>query len=143
MRILRKQSKSQWCISFVRAHLKAGFLSDWIDLYFECSEGSEDEKDEEEMDVDGSEDTDEVAHALAAVEGLVKSQGNKSSTDLNDIASRLNELMSGYDNEDDSMFWLAHLGLRMSFNVFTCVGINLFYALYVKMLQSLIALAPE
>lgn len=57
------------------------------------------------MDVDGSEEGDEVAHALAAVEGLGKSKGNKSSTDVNDIASRLNELMSGYDNEDDGNFF--------------------------------------
>jgi len=98
---------------FLRARLNAGFfLLDWLD--FECSEASEDEKDEEEMDVDGSEDGDEVAHALAAVEGLVKSQGNKSSTDLNDIASRLNELMSGYDNEDDGNLQLAQLGLCMT-----------------------------
>ncbi|ONK81248.1 uncharacterized protein A4U43_C01F26960 [Asparagus officinalis] len=67
----------------------------------EANEASEEEKDEGEMDVDGSEEGDEVARALAAVEGLGKSKGNKSSTDVNDIASRLNELMSGYDNEDD------------------------------------------
>ena len=66
------------------------------------------------MDVDGSEDGNEVAHALAAVEGLVKSQGNKSSTDLSDIASRLNELMSGYDNEDDGNLQLAQLGSCMT-----------------------------
>nr|AIZ68146.1 WD40 repeat-like superfamily protein [Ornithogalum saundersiae] len=72
----------------------------------ETNEASEEEKDDkemdnEEMDVDGSEQVDEVAHALAAIKGLRADKGNKNSTELNDIASRLNELMSGYDEEDD------------------------------------------
>ncbi|KAJ6799991.1 periodic tryptophan protein 1-like protein isoform X2 [Iris pallida] len=71
----------------------------------EASEISENEEKDEEMDDVGApkeaEDEDEVAHALAAVEALGKNQGSGSSNEVQAIADRLNELMKGYDKEDD------------------------------------------
>lgn len=59
------------------------------------------------MDVDGAEEVDEVAQALAAVRGLTDAQGNKSSTDINDLSRRVNEILRGYDREDNGSFELA------------------------------------
>ncbi|KAJ6845435.1 periodic tryptophan protein 1-like protein isoform X2 [Iris pallida] len=69
----------------------------------EASEISENEEKDEEMDDVGTpkEAEDEVAHALAAVEALGKNQGSGSSNEVQAIADRLNELMKGYDKEDD------------------------------------------
>lgn len=70
----------------------------------ETNEASEeDEKGDEEMNVDGSDEVDEVAHALAAVRGLTDAQGNQSSTDINDLSRRVNEIMRGYDREDNGL----------------------------------------
>lgn len=81
--------------------------------------GEEEEEDDEEgMDVDGAEEEDEIARALAAVKSLGKNQGDKSSA-VNDIASRLNELMSGYDEEDAGSF----RDLLFMFT-FVCIRLN-------------------
>ena len=72
-------------------------------VLFFCSEGSEDEGDEE-MDVEMSKLSEEAAHALAAAKALSQNKGDGSSNNFQDVTDALGELdMEHYDDEDEGI----------------------------------------
>lgn len=81
-------------------------------MIWSCSKHSDDEVDEEDMDVEDAND-EEIANALAVAQALGKSsESTKSETKYDDIAEGLKELdMDHYDDEDDGILISPPSGL--------------------------------